>query len=75
MVPEILGGCLNTLGPLHSKKMSEPNRVNTSIRWIGELRWIKELGTAKPYGFDDKIKEVDILTPSSTKPFGTHTYY
>ena len=31
--------------------------LSTPLRRERELFWIKELGTAKPYGFNDQIKE------------------
>ena len=39
--------------------------LSTSLRRIRELHWIKELGTAKPYGFNDQIKGVDALSSTS----------
>ena len=39
----------------------------TSIRRTRELFWIKELGTAKPYGFNDQIKGVGTLSSISCK--------
>ena len=46
---------------------SENPTLLTSLRRTRELFWIKELGTAKPYGFNDQIKGVGTL--SSTKTF------
>ena len=34
----------------------------TSFRRVRELLWIKELGTAKPYGFNDQIKGIRTLS-------------
>ena len=46
---------------------SENPTLLTSIRRIREVFWIKELGTAKPYGFNDQIKEVGTLSTISCK--------
>ena len=35
---------------------SDKPALSTSLRRIRELHWIKELGTAKPHGFNDQIK-------------------
>ena len=40
---------------------SENLTLLTSFRRTRELFWIKELGTAKPYGFNDQVKEVSTL--------------
>ena len=40
---------------------SDKPALSTSLRRIRELHWIKELGTAKPYGFNDQIKGVDTI--------------
>ena len=39
----------------------------TSLHRTRELFWIKELGTAKPYGFNDQIKGVGTLSSISCK--------
>ena len=41
---------------------SENPTLLTSLRRTRELFWIKELGTAKPYGFNDQIKGVGTLS-------------
>ena len=41
--------------------------LSTSLRRIRELHWIKELGTAKPYGFDDQVKGVGTQSIASCK--------
>ena len=46
---------------------SENPTLLTSIRRTRELFWIKELGTAKPYGFNDQIKGVGTLSSISCK--------
>ena len=46
---------------------SENPTLLTSIRRTRELFWIKELGTAKPYGFNDQIKGVSTLSSISCK--------
>ena len=38
-----------------------------------ELYWIKELGTAKPYGFNDQIKGVSTLSNTSCKKMNVYT--
>ena len=37
-------------------RSSESPSLSTPLRREGELFWIKELGIAKPYGFNDQIK-------------------
>ena len=44
---------------------SENPILLTSIRRTRELFWLKELGTAKPYGFNDQIKGVGTLSSIS----------
>ena len=39
----------------------------TSIRRTRELFWVKELGTAKPYGFNDQIKGIGTLNSILSK--------
>ena len=46
---------------------SENSSLLTSIRRTRELFWIKELGTAKPHGFNDQIKGVGTLSCISCK--------
>ena len=46
---------------------SDKPALSTSLRWIRELHWIKGLGTAKPYGFNDQIKGVGTLSSTSCK--------
>ena len=43
-----------------STKLTKPEKERI------KLKWIKELGTAAPYGFNDKISGVGILTSPST---------
>ena len=44
---------------------SENPTLLTSLHRTKELFWIKELGTAKPYGFNDQIKGVGTLSSIS----------
>ena len=46
---------------------SENPTLLTSIRRTRELFWIKEVGTDKPYGFNDQIKGVGTLSRISCK--------
>ena len=46
---------------------SENPTIITSFRRTRELFYIKELGTAKPYGFNDQIKRVGTLSSISGK--------
>ena len=47
---------------------SSENPVNTQLhRSLQELHWIKELGTAAPYGCNDQIKGVGTLRSPSCK--------
>ena len=41
--------------------------LSTPLRRGRELSWIKELGTAKPYSFNDQIKGVGTLSSTSSK--------
>ena len=41
--------------------------MSTPLRRERELFWIKEFGTAKPYGFNDQIKGVGTLSSTSYK--------
>ena len=47
---------------------SSENPVNIQLhRRLRELYWIKELGTAAPYGCNDQIKGVSTLSSPSCK--------
>ena len=46
---------------------SDKPALSTSLHRIRELQWIKELGTAKPYAFNDQIKGVGTLSSTSCK--------
>ena len=46
---------------------SENPTLLTSLCRTRELFWIKELGAAKPYGFNDQIKGVGTLSSISCK--------
>ena len=47
----------------------------TSILRTRELFWIKELGTAKPYGFNDQIKGVGTLSSISCKKTNIYSLF
>ena len=47
--------------------------LSTPLRRELELCWIKELGTAKPYGFNDQIKGVGTLSSTSCKKTNVYT--
>ena len=47
----------------------------TSLRRTRELFWIKELGTAKPYGFNDQIKGVGTLSSISCKKTNIYSLF
>ena len=49
--------------------------LNTPLRRERELFWIKELGTAKPYGFNDQIKGVGTLSSTSCKKINVYTLF
>ena len=49
--------------------------LSTPLRRERELFWIKELGTAKPYGFNDQIKGVGTLTNTSCKKTNVYTLF
>ena len=40
---------------------SDKPALSTSPHGTRELHWIKEVGTVKPYGFNDQMKGVDTL--------------
>ena len=47
----------------------------TSLRRTRDLSWIKELGTAKPYGFNDQIKGVGTLSSISYKKTNIYSLF
>ena len=47
--------------------------LSTRLRREKELFWIKELGTAKPYGLNDQIKGVSTLSSTSCKKTNVYT--
>ena len=47
--------------------------LSTPLRRERELFWIKELGTAKPYGFNDQIKGVGTVSSTSCKKTNVYT--
>ena len=49
--------------------------LSTPPRRERELVWIKELGTAKPYGFNDKIKGVGTFSSTSCKKTNVYTLF
>ena len=49
--------------------------LSTPLRRERELFWIKELGTAKPYGFNDQIKGVGTLSSTSCKKMNAYTLF
>ena len=54
---------------------SENPTLLTSLHRTRELFWIKELGTAKPYGFNDQIKGVGILSSISCKKTNIYSLF
>ena len=54
---------------------SENPTLFTSLRRTRELFWIKELGTAKPYGFNDQIKGVGTLSSISCKKTNIYSLF
>ena len=54
---------------------SENPTLLTSLRRTRELFWIKELGTAKPYGFNDQIKGVSTLSSISCKKINIYSLF
>ena len=49
--------------------------LSTPLRRERELFWIKELGTAKPYGCNDQIKGVGTLSSTSCKKTNVYTLF
>ena len=49
--------------------------LSTPLRREKELFWIKELGTAKPYGFNDQIKGGGTLSSTSCKKMNIYTLF
>ena len=49
--------------------------LSTRLRRERELFWIKELGTAKPYGFNDQIKGFGTLSSTSSKKTNVYTLF
>ena len=49
--------------------------LSTPLRRERELFWIIELGTAKPYGFNDQIKGVGTLSSTSCKKTNVYTLF
>ena len=54
---------------------SENPTLLTSLCRTRELFWIKELGTAKPYGFNDQIKGVGTLSSISCKKTNIYSLF
>ena len=54
---------------------SENPTLLTSLRRTRELFWIKELGTAKPYGFNDQINGVGTLSSISCKKTNIYSLF
>ena len=54
---------------------SENATLLTSFRRTRELFWIKELGTAKPYGFNNQIKGVGTVSSISCKKTNTFSLF
>ena len=54
---------------------SENPTLLTSLCRTRELFWIKELGTAKPYGFNDQIKGVGTLSSISCKKANIYSLF
>ena len=54
---------------------SENPTLLTSFRRTRELFWIKKLGTAKPYGFNDQIKGVGTLSSISCKKTNIYSLF
>ena len=49
--------------------------LSTPLRREREPFWIKELGTAKPYGFNGQIKGVGTLSSTSCKKTNVYTLF
>ena len=49
--------------------------LRTSFSRIKELFWIKELGTAKPYGFNDEVKGFSTLSSISCKKINVYSLF
>ena len=54
---------------------SENPTLLTSLRRTRELFWVNELGTAKPYGFNDQIKGVGTLSSISCKKTNIYSLF
>ena len=54
---------------------SENPTLLTSIRRTRELFWIKALGTARPYGFNDQIKGAGTLSSISCKKTNSYSLF
>ena len=54
---------------------SDNSTLLTSFRRTSELFWIKELGTAKPYGFNDQIKGIGTLSSISCKKTNIYSLF
>ena len=54
---------------------SENPTLLTSFHRTRELFWIKELGTAKPYGFNDQIKGVGTMSSISCKKTNIYGFF
>ena len=54
---------------------SENPTLISSFRRTRKLFWIKELGTAKPYGFNDQIKGVGTLSRISRKKTNIYSLF
>ena len=54
---------------------SENPTLLTSFHRTRELLWMKELGTAKPYGFNDQIKGVSTLSSISCKKTNIYSLF
>ena len=54
---------------------SENSTLLTSFHRTKELLWIKELSTAKPYGFNDQIKGVGTLSSNSCRKTNIYSLF
>ena len=54
---------------------SENPTLLTSLCRTRELFWIKELGSAKPYGFNDQIKGVGTFSSISCKKTNIYSLF